>query len=53
MRNCGHSGGRGFALDPEGRVTVSVYSSGGLGRFVPQTTVGVIRSICGRTPAAI
>jgi hypothetical protein len=30
-------------LDPEGRVVVSVYSSGAIGRLVPEDVVGLIR----------
>jgi hypothetical protein len=33
----------GFVLDPDGRVVVSVYSSGAIGRLVPEGVVGVIR----------
>jgi peroxiredoxin len=33
----------GFVLDPEGRVVVSVYSSGAIGRLVPEDVVGLIR----------
>jgi peroxiredoxin len=32
----------GFVLDPEGRVVVSVYSSGAIGRLVPEDVVGPI-----------
>ena len=35
----------GFVLDPEGRVVVSVYSSGPIGRLVPEDVVGLIRYI--------
>jgi peroxiredoxin len=35
----------GFVLDPEGRVVVSVYSSGAIGRLVPDDVVGMIRYI--------
>ena len=31
----------GFVLDPGGRVTVSVYSSGAIGRLVPQDVAGL------------
>src|SRR5882757_1077074 len=31
----------GFMLDPGGRVTVSVYSSGAIGRLVPQDVAGL------------
>ena len=33
----------GFVLDPEGRVVVSVYSSGAIGRLVPEDVIGLIR----------
>jgi hypothetical protein len=33
----------GFVLDPAGRVVVSVYSSGAIGRLVPEDVVGLIR----------
>jgi peroxiredoxin len=33
----------GFVLDPDGRVLISVYSSGAIGRLVPEDVVGLIR----------
>ena len=33
----------GFVLDPAGRVVVSVYSSGAIGRLVPDDVLGLIR----------
>lgn len=33
----------GFVLDPGGRVLVSVYSSGAIGRLVPDDVVGLVR----------
>ena len=33
----------GFVLDPDGKVLVSVYSSGAIGRLVPDDVVGLIR----------
>jgi hypothetical protein len=33
----------GFVLDPAGRVVVSVYSSGAIGRLVPEDAIGLIR----------
>jgi len=33
----------GFVLDPHGRVLVAVYSTGAIGRLVPQDVIGVIR----------
>jgi peroxiredoxin len=32
----------GFVLDPAGRVVVSVYSSGAIGRLVPEDVIGLI-----------
>jgi len=33
----------GFVLDPGGNVVVSVYSSGAIGRLVPDDVVGLVR----------
>jgi peroxiredoxin len=33
----------GFVLDPAGRVVVSVYSSGAIGRIVPEDVIGLVR----------
>ena len=33
----------GFVLDPAGRVVVSVYSSGAIGRLAPEDVVGLVR----------
>jgi len=33
----------GFVLDPDGKVLVSVYSSGAIGRLVPDDVVGMIQ----------
>jgi peroxiredoxin len=33
----------GFVLDPDGRVVVSVYSTGAIGRLVPGDVIGLIR----------
>lgn len=33
----------GFLLDPAGRVVVSVYSSGAIGRLIPEDVIGMIR----------
>ena len=33
----------GFVLDPAGRVTVSVYSSGAIGRLVPDDVIGLVK----------
>ena len=35
----------GFVLSPDGRVIVSVYSSGAIGRLVPEDVVGMVRYI--------
>jgi len=39
----------GFVLDPAGRVIVSVYSSGAIGRLVPDDVVGLIRYLRANT----
>jgi peroxiredoxin len=41
----------GFVLDPAGRVVVSVYSSGAIGRLVPDDVTGLIRYLRDHTPA--
>lgn len=33
----------GFVLDPDGKVVVSVYSSGAIGRLVPEDVLGLVR----------
>jgi alkyl hydroperoxide reductase subunit AhpC len=33
----------GFVLDPTGKVVVSVYSSGAIGRLVPEDVIGLVR----------
>jgi peroxiredoxin len=33
----------GFVLDPVGNVVVSVYSSGAIGRLVPEDVIGLVR----------
>jgi peroxiredoxin len=35
----------GFVLDPEGRVIVSVYSSGAIGRLGPEDVIGLIKHV--------
>jgi hypothetical protein len=42
----------GFVLDPRGRVVVGVYSSGAIGRLVPEDVAGVIRYLRDQTAAA-
>lgn len=39
----------GFVLDPDGRVIVSVYSSGAIRRLVPGDVVGLIRYLRANT----
>ncbi len=41
----------GFLLDPTGKVLVSVYSSGAVGRLVPDDVIGVIRYLRAQAPA--
>ena len=41
----------GFVLDREGRVAVSVYSSGAIGRLVPQDVAGLVRRLRERAQA--
>jgi peroxiredoxin len=38
-----HLQSTGFVLDPDGHVVVSVYSSGAIGRLVPEDVIGLIR----------
>jgi peroxiredoxin len=42
----------GFVIDPHGRVAVSVYSSGSIGRLVSQDVVGLVRRLRERSEAA-
>ena len=35
----------GFVLDPQGKVIVSVYSSGAIGRLMPDDVVGLVRYV--------
>jgi peroxiredoxin len=42
----------GFVLDPGGRVIVSVYSSGAIGRLVAQDAIGLIRYLREHPPAS-
>ena len=41
----------GFVLDPAGKVVVSVYSSGAIGRLVPQDVIGLVRYLREHAPA--
>ncbi len=40
-----HLQSTGFVLDPSGAVVVGVYSSGAIGRLVPEDVVGLIRYV--------
>jgi peroxiredoxin len=42
----------GFVLDPKGNVIVSVYSSGAIGRLVPDDVIGLVRYLREHAPAA-
>jgi len=42
----------GFVLDPAGKVVVSVYSSGAIGRLVPDDVIGLVRYLREHSPAA-
>src|ERR1700761_6836723 len=42
----------GFVLAPDGRVVVSVYSSGAIGRLLPEDIVGMLRRVRQHPPAA-
>ena len=42
----------GFVLDPAGKVIVSVYSSGAIGRLVPDDVIGLVRYLREHSPAA-
>ena len=42
----------GFVLDPAGTVLVSVYSSGAIGRLVPEDVIGMIRYVRSHTTSA-
>jgi peroxiredoxin len=42
----------GFVLDPKGNVVVSVYSSGAIGRLVPDDVVGLVGYVREHSPAA-
>ncbi len=42
----------GFVLDPYGAVLVSVYSSGAIGRLVPEDVLGFVAYLRENTPAA-
>jgi peroxiredoxin len=42
----------GFVLDPRGRVVVSAYSSGAIGRLVPEDVTGLISYLREHAPAS-
>ena len=42
----------GFVLDPQGQVIVSVYSSGAIGRLVPDDVIGLVRYLCEHAAAS-
>jgi peroxiredoxin len=42
----------GFVLDPAGQIIVSVYSSGAIGRLVPDDVVGLVRYMRASSSAA-
>ena len=41
----------GFVLDPGGNVVVSVYSSGAIGRLVPEDVAGLVNHLKSKQPA--
>ena len=43
----------GFVLDPSGRVVISVYSSGAIGRLLPDDVVGLIRYLRDHARASV
>ena len=43
----------GFVLDPAGKVVVSVYSSGAIGRFVPEDVAGLVRYVREHAAASV
>jgi peroxiredoxin len=46
-----HLQSTGFVLDPDGNVIVSVYSSGAIGRLVPQHVAGLVNYVKSKQPA--
>ncbi len=46
-----HLQSTGFVLDPDGNVVVSVYSSGAIGRLVPDDVVGLVNYVKSKQPA--
>jgi peroxiredoxin len=45
-----HLQSTGFVLDPDGHVIVSVYSSGAIGRLVPDDVVGLVKYLKAKQP---
>jgi len=46
-----HLQSTGFVLDPGGNVLISVYSSGAIGRLVPEDVAGLVSYITSKQPA--
>jgi peroxiredoxin len=46
-----HLQSTGFVLDPGGNVIVSVYSSGAIGRLLPEDVVGLVNYLKSKQPA--
>jgi peroxiredoxin len=46
-----HLQSAGFVLDPDGNVIVSVYSSGAIGRLVPEDVAGLVNYVKSKQPA--
>jgi hypothetical protein len=46
-----HLQSTGFVLDPDGNVVVSVYSSGAIGRLVPDDVAGLVSYITSKQAA--
>jgi len=49
-REQGYLQSTGFILDPSGKVALSVYSSGAIGRLVPEDVVGMLRYLREHAP---
>ena len=46
-----HLQSTGFVLDPDGNVVISVYSSGAIGRLVPEDVAGLVTYLKSKQPA--
>jgi hypothetical protein len=46
-----HLQSTGFVLDPGGNVVISVYSSGPIGRLVPEDVAGLVNYVKSKQPA--